>query len=79
MYSVFPLYLPIRCVIATEDIAEGEVIFTETPIMTGPKLNSGYICLGCYSSLSSPHPPRCSRYVEMVTNNERNIYYTYYS
>ncbi|KAF2350506.1 SET domain [Trinorchestia longiramus] len=49
-----------RCIIATENIGTGKVIYTDNPIITGPKLTSALLCLGCYKTLQEP-PYACSK------------------
>jgi len=45
--------------VACEDLKVGEVILHESPIITGPKVTSSHLCLGCYSPL--PQPTKCSK------------------
>jgi len=40
-----------RCTVAAENIAEGDVLFVDAPVITGPKQNCNLICLGCYRML----------------------------
>lgn len=49
-----------RCTIATRDIAEGEVLFVDHPVITGPKQNSELMCLGCYRQLDSWDKYQCT-------------------
>lgn len=50
-----------RCTIATRDIAEGEAIFVDHPIVTGPKQTTDLICLSCYRQLDSWDACQCSK------------------
>ncbi|XP_068208669.1 SET domain-containing protein SmydA-8-like isoform X2 [Palaemon carinicauda] len=50
-----------RCTIAARDIKEGEVLFVDHPVVTGPKQNCGVMCLGCYRQLESWDSYRCSK------------------
>ncbi|KAK7073041.1 hypothetical protein SK128_003472 [Halocaridina rubra] len=50
-----------RCTIAVRDIKEGEVIFVDHPVVTGPKQNSTIMCLGCYRRIESWDEYRCSK------------------
>ncbi|KAK8405666.1 hypothetical protein O3P69_001866 [Scylla paramamosain] len=50
-----------RCTIALRDIAEGEVIFVDHPIVTGPKQTTDLICLSCYRQLDSWDQYQCSK------------------
>lgn len=44
-----------RYLVASEDIEAGEIIFTEDPIMLGPKRFSTPVCLGCHHSVNGNH------------------------
>ncbi|XP_037789283.1 SET domain-containing protein SmydA-8-like [Penaeus monodon] len=50
-----------RCTVATRDIAEGEVLFVDHPVITGPKQNSELMCLGCYRQLESWDKYQCAK------------------
>ncbi|GAB0093570.1 SET domain-containing protein [Sergentomyia squamirostris] len=54
-----------RMLCATRDIKQGEVIFTEKPLVIGPKLNCHPMCLGCHRFLTLKPKERnfykCSR------------------
>ena len=52
-----------RCVVATEDIKEGDLLFVDQPVVTGPKQTSPVICLGCYRQLDSWNYYACSKLV----------------
>ncbi|XP_042866690.1 uncharacterized protein LOC122249683 isoform X2 [Penaeus japonicus] len=58
-----------RCTIATRDISEGEVLFVDHPVITGPKQNSELMCLGCYRQLESWDSYKCSKWVPAVVLN----------
>ncbi|KAK3879935.1 hypothetical protein Pcinc_015529 [Petrolisthes cinctipes] len=49
-----------RCTIATQDIKEGEVLFVDHPIVTGPKQTTDLICLACYRRLEDWDNYLCS-------------------
>ncbi|XP_018006371.2 SET domain-containing protein SmydA-8 [Hyalella azteca] len=44
-----------RCLIATANLSMGDVIYRDNPIITGPKLTSALLCLGCYKTLTDEH------------------------
>ncbi|XP_042215469.1 SET domain-containing protein SmydA-8-like [Homarus americanus] len=50
-----------RCTIATQDIKEGEVLFVDHPVVTGPKQTSDVMCLACYRRLESWDGYQCSK------------------
>lgn len=50
-----------RCIMAREDIAEGDTLFLDYPVLTGPKQNCGCICLGCYTCLPDVPDYLCSK------------------
>ncbi|XP_076045541.1 SET domain-containing protein SmydA-8-like isoform X2 [Oratosquilla oratoria] len=51
-----------RYIVAKEDIGEGEVLFVDYPIVTGPKQDCSMVCLGCYRQLDVyEHTYRCSK------------------
>ncbi|XP_045604494.1 SET domain-containing protein SmydA-8 [Procambarus clarkii] len=50
-----------RCTIATQDIKEGEVLFVDHPVVTGPKQTSDVMCLACYRRLGSWDDYQCSK------------------
>lgn len=41
-----------RHLTATRPINRGEVIYTDTPLLLGPKIASTAVCLGCHRSLA---------------------------
>ena len=53
-----------RFLMATRDIPEGELIFTESPMICGPKQLTKPVCLGCHKELTSTTP-----YVKCVRCN----------
>ena len=45
-----------RFLMATRNISEGELIFTESPMICGPKQLTKPVCLGCHKELTSTTP-----------------------
>ena len=41
---------------ATKEIPEGELIFTEAPMIIGPKQLTKPVCLGCHKEITSTTP-----------------------
>ena len=53
--------------VATEDVKEGDLLFVDYPIISGPKQDSEPLCLGCYKQLDpSEDTYRCSKYVSVL-------------
>ncbi|KAB7504610.1 Protein msta, isoform A [Armadillidium nasatum] len=50
-----------RCLVAKEDIKEGEILFIDYPVVTGPKQNCEPLCLGCYKQLDVSETYECSK------------------
>ena len=41
-----------RALVATRDIAAGELVFEERPLTVGPLHNTPPVCLGCFGKVS---------------------------
>ena len=50
-----------RCIVASKDIEEAELIFIDTAVITGPMQDSVAQCLGCYASLDSWDYYKCTQ------------------
>ncbi|CAB3385479.1 Hypothetical predicted protein [Cloeon dipterum] len=49
-----------RYLVATKNISQGDLIFTDSPLLIGPKMVSSPICLGCHQPASVDCPcPGC--------------------
>ncbi|XP_071534111.1 uncharacterized protein [Panulirus ornatus] len=62
-----------RCTLAVRDIQEGEVIFVDHPVVTGPKQTSDLMCLGCYRRLDSWDDYQCTKCGSLFSSDQTNV------